>query len=67
MDSFSEAVNCLCADVTLFQLVPLTYSSNKEYWYWGIFFGSEKIHVIDDSHKSFDMIYIFGLPLKGET
>ena len=31
MDSFSEAVNCLCAGVTLFQLVPLTYISNKEW------------------------------------
>ena len=25
MDSFSEAVNCLCANV-----IPLTYNSNKE-------------------------------------
>ena len=31
MERFSEAVNCLCADVTLLQLVPLTYSSNKEW------------------------------------
>ena len=36
MDSFSEAVNCLCADVTLLQLVPLTYSSNKE-WIFVLF------------------------------
>ena len=30
MDSCSEAVHCLCTNLTLFQLVPLTNSSDKE-------------------------------------
>ena len=37
MDSCSEAVHCLCTNLTLFQLVPLTNSSDKEgFFNWSV-------------------------------